>query len=203
MQPPGQIMSEALESAELKASGPRHLVGTASLLALVALEIDQLSKLWIRETLAFGESIPNEGSVRLTYTANPGVAFGIPSSPAVSLLVPIAAVLGCLVIFWRFQRSNSTLLNFGIAVLVGGTLGNLIDRIVHGHVTDFIEMAFSGRDVIVVFNVADLCVVLGFVIVEVFLIGALVGIIRKNGLSYNPVTPFIARRIGKRRTGEK
>ena len=202
MQPPGQIMSEALESAELGASGPRHLVGTASLLALVALEIDQLSKLWIRETLAFGESIPNEGSVRLTYAVNPGVAFGIPSSPAVSLLLPMAAVLGCLVIYWRFQRSNSTLLNIGIAVLVGGTLGNLIDRIVHGHVTDFIEMAFSGGDVMVVFNVADLCVILGFVILEVFLTGTIVGIIRKKGLSYNPVMPFIATRIGKRRAGK-
>jgi signal peptidase II len=202
VQPPGQIMSEALESAELRASGSRHLVGTASLLALVLLEIDQLTKLWIRETLAFGESIPNEGSVRLTYAVNPGVAFGIPSSPAVSLLLPIAAVLGCLVIYWRFQRSNSTLLNIGIAVLVGGTLGNLIDRIVHGHVTDFIEMAFSEGDVMVVFNVADICVILGFVILEVFLIGTIVGIIRKKGLSYSPVMPFIATRIGKRRAGK-
>jgi signal peptidase II len=195
-------MSEALESGELEASGWRHLVGTASLLALVALEIDQLSKLWVRETLALGESIPREGSVRITHAVNPGVAFGIPASPLVSLLLPIAAVLACLVIYWRFQRFNSTLLNIGIAVFVGGTLGNLVDRVAHGHVTDFIEMVFSGGDVIVVFNVADLCVILGFVILEVFLIGTIVGIIRKKGLSYNPVTPFIATRIGKRRAGK-
>lgn len=196
-------MSEALGNGELEASGRRHLVGTASLLALVALEIDQLSKLWVRETLALGESIPSEGSVRITHAVNRGVGFGIPASPPVSLLLSIAAVLACLVFYWRFQKFNSTLLNIGIAAFVGGSVGNLVDRIVHGHVTDFIEMGFSGGDVIVVFNIADLCLILGIVILEIFLIGAIVGIIRKKGLRYNPVTPFIVRRVAMRRTEKK
>jgi signal peptidase II len=196
-------MSDALDSGEVKASGCRHLVGAASILALVALEIDQLSKLWVRETLALGESIPSEGSVRITHAVNSGVGFGIPASPPVSLLLPVAAVLACLVIYWRFQKFDSTLLNIGIAVFVGGSMGNLVDRILHGHITDFIEMVFSGGDVIVVFNVADLCVILGFLILEVFLIGAIVGIIRKKGLKYNPETPFIPRRTAMRPTRDK
>lgn len=196
-------MAKVLEKADLNSSDWRHLVGTASLLALVTLEIDQLSKLWVRETLALGESIPSEGSIRVTHAANSGVAFGIPASPPVSLLVPLAAILACLVIYWRLQRYNSTLLNIGTAVFVGGTLGNLVDRIAQGHVTDFIEWVLPGGNVIVVFNVADLCVTLGIVILEAFLIGAIVGVIRKKGVRYDPVTPLMARLIGSRRTGEK
>ncbi|MDM8000749.1 MAG: signal peptidase II [Dehalococcoidia bacterium] len=196
-------MSEAVENEGLKAPDWCHLAGTACLFGVLALEADQLTKLWVRGTLALGESVPNQGSIRITHAANSGVAFGIPASPLVSVLLPAAAVFACLAICWRFQRLNSTLLNFGIAVLIGGTLGNLIDRVLHGHVTDFIEMVFSGGDVVVIFNIADICVVLGFVILEVVLIGAIVGMIRKKGLSYDPVTPLVATWIAKRRATEK
>ncbi len=176
---------------------------SAPFLALVALEIDQLSKLWVRETLALGESVPREGILHLTHVVNPGVVFGIPASPTVSLVLPVAVILVCLLIYWRFERSNSTLLNIGIGLFVGGSLGNLVDRIAYGQVTDFVELTLSGGDVTLVFNVADLCVVLGIVALEIFLIGVIIGLIRKRGLMYNPVMPFVARHIARRRSRDK
>jgi signal peptidase II len=173
-------------------------VRSAPFLALVALEIDQLSKLGVRETLELGESIPREGSLHLTRVVNPGVVFGIPASPTVSLVLPVAVILVCLLIYWRFERSNSVLLNIGIGLFVGGSLGNLVDRIAYGQVTDFVELTLRGGDVTLVFNVADLCVVLGIVALEIFLIGVIIGLIRKRGMMYNPMMPFIARHIGRR-----
>jgi signal peptidase II len=180
-----------------------HYVLTAPFLGLAALELDQLTKLLVRETLLPGESIPHEARLRLTHVVNPGILFGAPASPFVSLLLPFAMILGSLAIYWRFRRSNSTLLNIGTGLFVGGTLGNLVDRIIQGHVTDFIEVVSSGGDVSTVFNLADLCIIVGIFILEVFLIRYIIRLIMQKGLRYNPVKPAMARIIRRRKPTEK
>ena len=196
-------MREATQTGYLNAAtGWRYLVGAAPFLALAALELDQLSKLWVRESLVLGESIPLGGSLHLTHVVNPGVIFGIPASPIVSLVLPVAVILTCLVIYWRFEKTNSALLNIGIGLFIGGSLGNLVDRIAFGEVTDFIQLTLSGGEVNLIFNLADLSVLLGLAALEIFLIGVIVRLIRKKGLTYNPVMPFIARHIGRRRNGK-
>lgn len=182
-------MRRAVESRELRSTGWWHYVKTAPFLALVSLELDQLTKLSVRETLALGESVPGGGSLRLTHVVNPGVVFGIPASPTVSLVVPLAAIVACLVLYWRFERSNSLALNIGIGLFIGGSLGNLVDRIAYGHVTDFIEVVLSAEKVAIIFNLADLWVILGLVLLETFLIGVIVRTIRERGVMYNPMRP--------------
>ena len=145
-------------------------VRTAPFLALVALEVDQLTKLGVKESLPTGESIPQAVSLRITNVVNPGIVLGISVPPAVSLLLPLVMIVGCLVLYWRFERSNSALLKVSVGLFVGGSLGNMVDRIAYGHVTDFIELISSGGYVRTVFNVADVCIILGIVILEVFLI---------------------------------
>jgi signal peptidase II len=180
-----------------------HQVQTAPFLGLVALELDQLTKLLVRETLLLGESIPHEARLRITHVVNPGILFGTPASPLVSLLLPLAMILGALAVYWKFHRSKSTLLNVGTGLFVGGTLGNLIDRIIQGHVTDFIEVVSSGGDVSTVFNLADLCIIAGIVILEAFLIRLIIRVIMEKGIRYNPLKPAIARIIRGRGPKEK
>lgn len=183
--------------------GLRHQVQAAPFLALVALELDQLTKLLVKESLPQGESIPRNASLAITRVVNPGIAFGVSASATVSLLLPIAMIFASLIIYWRFERSNSTLLNVGVGLFVGGSLGNLVDRIAYGNVTDFIEVISSGGNVRTVFNVADLCIILGVVILEVFLIRLIIRLILKRGYRENYLTPFIMKHILKRGPREK
>lgn len=183
--------------------GLRHHVQTAPFLALVALVLDQLTKLLVRLCLQLGESIPDEGRLRITHVANPGLVFGMSASSTASLLLPLAMISVSLVLYWRFERSKSALLNVGTGLFIGGTMGNLVDRITQGHVTDFINVISSGGDVSTVFNVADLCVIAGIVILEVFLIRLIIRIIMNKGIRYNPLKPVIVRIIHRRGPKEK
>jgi signal peptidase II len=175
----------------------RH-VQTAPLLGLVALELDQLTKLLVRETILPGESIPHETRLRITHVVNPGILFGTPASPLVSLTLPLAMILVSLAIYWRFRKPRSKLLSIGTGLFVGGTLGNLLDRIIYGHVTDFIEVVSSTGDVSMVFNLADLCIIAGIFILEAFLIRHIIRLIMQKGLRYNPLKPAMLRIIRRR-----
>jgi len=173
-------------------------VQTAPFLGLVALTVDQLTKLLVRETLLPGESIPLDARIRITHVVNPGILFGAPASPLVSLILPLAMILAALGIYWKFHQSNSRLLNAGTGLFVGGTLGNLLDRIIFGHVTDFVEVITFGGDVRTIFNLADLCIIAGIVILEIFLIRHIIGLIRQKGMHYNPLKPAVERFIHRR-----
>lgn len=178
-------------------------VQTAPFLGLVALELDQLTKLVVRETLLPGEAIPHDARLRITNVVNPGILFGAPASPLVSLLLPLGMILVVLGLYWRLHRSGSALLNVGTGLFVGGTLGNLLDRIIYGHVTDFVEVVTFGGYVRTIFNLADLCIIAGIIILEVFLIRHIIRAIREKGLNYNPVKPAVAKMIRRRHPTEK
>lgn len=173
-------------------------VQTAPFLGLVALELDQITKLLVRQTLLPGESIPHDARIRITHVVNPGILFGAPASPLVSLLLPLAMILAALGIYWKFHRSKSKLLNVGTGLFVGGTLGNLLDRIIYGHVTDFVEVITYGGYVRTIFNLADLCIIAGIIVLEVFLIRHIIGLIRQKGMHYNPLKPAVARFIHRK-----
>ena len=185
------------------APGLLHFVQTAPFLGLVALELDQLTKLLVRETILPGESIPHDARLRLTHVVNPGILFGAPASPLVSLLLPLAMILVSLAIYWKFRKPSSTLLSTGTGLFIGGTLGNLIDRIIHGHVTDFIEVVSSAGDASMVFNLADLCIIAGIIVLEAFMIRHIIRLIMQKGLRYNPLKPAMVRIIRRRKPTEK
>jgi len=175
----------------------------APLVALLALEADQLSKLLVRESLTLGEAVPQEAWLRLTYVVNPGIFLGLPASPMISMVLPAAMILATLILYWRLERTNDVLLNLGTGLFIGGSLGNLVDRIAYGGVTDFVELITSGGKVSTVFNVADLCAVLGILMLEVFLIRYIVGLIREKGMHYNPLAPHMARLLHRKRSADE
>jgi signal peptidase II len=139
--------------------------------ALLVVTADQLSKFWIRSNLALGESIPETGFFRLTHTQNTGAAFGLFQEH--SLILAIIAIIGSIVIlflvFFMYRRLyilNTTLGKLSLGLILGGTVGNLIDRLRYGgNVTDFIDFSFWPA-----FNIADSSTVVGAFILAYALI---------------------------------
>lgn len=134
------------------------------LIALLIVVADQLGKLWIRSNLAVGESVFELGFFRLTHVSNTGAAFGIFRGHTLPLTVVscvgIALLLLYAFLFYRqFPQLDRWLAWTGLGLILGGTIGNLIDRLRLGYVTDFIDFGFWPA-----FNVADSAIVIGVII---------------------------------------
>ena len=125
--------------------------------------LDVASKLWALKNLQMGNTQPFlPGILQLTLTTNIGGAFGVGREfgPLMTIL-PIAICAG--IIFWIYKREKSgahlTLLeSAAFGLVVGGALGNIIDRLLRGKVTDFLEFAFVSYPI---FNVADALIDVG------------------------------------------
>ena len=135
------------------------------LTALLVVAADQLSKIWIRSNLAIGESLPEAGLFRLTQVRNTGAAFGL--FPDQSFPLTIVALIGVVVILLftllfsrQFPFFGDRLGKLALGLILGGTVGNLIDRLHLGYVTDFIDIGIWPA-----FNVADSAVVIGVILV--------------------------------------
>jgi len=125
--------------------------------AIGVLVADQLSKAWVRQNLALGESLPPDAPLRLTHIHNAGAVFGLTANP-VFLALLNAAVLLFVLLYYR--RLSSLALRASLGLVLGGGMGNLLDRLRMGYVTDFMDVR-----VWPIFNVADSAVVVGSVIV--------------------------------------
>ena len=128
----------------------------------VALILDQASKFIVEQNLSrTGPSVPVLGNFfRLTYIHNPGAAFGLNiGSPHLHTLISILA-LGILIwLFWTLPKDDR-LLRVGLALVLGGAVGNIIDRFRLGEVIDFLDVGI-GTLRWPVFNFADSFVTVG------------------------------------------
>lgn len=109
----------------------------------LTLLIDQLTKTWVVQNMMMYESrvpIPAlEDFFRITRSFNTGAAFGIFSeSGEIFLVIAVVVVVVMLFVYPRIPKGQ-WLLRFGMALVAGGALGNAIDRLVYGHVVDFIN----------------------------------------------------------------
>ena len=141
---------------------------TTSLLLMAA---DQLSKFWIRSNLAIGESVFEVGFFRLVHVYNTGAAFGLFQGQSflltiIALVSVIALLLYAFFFHHKFPFLGSRLGKLALGLVLGGAVGNLIDRIYLGHVTDFIDFDFWPA-----FNIADSAIVVGVIILAYSLIG--------------------------------
>ena len=133
---------------------------------------DQASKIWIVQNFALYESVPVIGGLfNLTYLTNNGAAFSIlAGQPALWRQVFfIAAACAALVFIGIAQRSfgsQSRMYSVALALIAGGAIGNLIDRIRLGYVVDFLDVYFRSYHW-PAFNVADSAITVG---VTVFII---------------------------------
>lgn len=140
-------------------------------LALIAgvLALDAVSKKLITNSLTPGElrePIPALGEYfQITLSYNTGAAFGIlPQAGNIFLTIAVVVVVGMLLFYNRIP-DNAPVTRMATGLVVGGALGNALDRIQHGHVIDFIHYSLPQLDLSNVSNLADHAIVLGVILV--------------------------------------
>jgi signal peptidase II len=146
------------------ASASRAAWSRAVLVGAVVIALDQLTKALIRSSIALGGTRHLWLGVKLVHTTNSGVAFSLLSGSAVTVTVLALVVLAVLVSYFA-RNSSQPLLWVPTGLVAGGALGNLIDRLRIGAVTDFIKFPDWPA-----FNVADSAITIGVVIL-VLMIG--------------------------------
>ena len=134
------------------------------LIALLVVAADQLSKVWIRSNLLVGQSLFEAGFFRITHVNNTGAAFGLFQGQ--SFLLTIVALVGitvllvyALVIYRKFPLLDNRLGRSTLGLVLGGAVGNLIDRLRFGYVTDFIDVGRWPA-----FNIADSAITVGVIL---------------------------------------
>ena len=121
---------------------------------------DQISKRWVRGLSGRRELIP--GVLRLRPVRNTGMAFSMLSGHFWLLTLATAAIIAALVAWLLKKPEEPPLMRAGFWMIAGGGLGNLVDRLLQGSVTDFLELEFAR---FAIFNVADVCICVGAALV--------------------------------------
>jgi signal peptidase II len=131
------------------------------LIALVVILIDQVTKWFVNTTMDLGESIPIiERVLYITSHRNQGAAFGILQGQMWFFYIVTIVVIGVLVYYIQKEAKNSRFLGITLGVILGGAIGNFIDRVVRGEVTDFVDVYIFTYN-FAIFNVADMALVIG------------------------------------------
>lgn len=131
------------------------LVYTAAL-ALAVFVADQAVKRVVEGSMDLGESIPViSGVLHITYIENSGGAFGLLQDSQALLLVGSVVAVG-VVLFMLISQPPSPAMAAGCGLVLGGAAGNMLDRVVSGSVTDYVDLR-----VWPIFNIADVGIVLG------------------------------------------
>ncbi|WP_114192677.1 signal peptidase II [Edaphovirga cremea] len=137
-------------------------------LALIVLVLDLGSKQWVMAHFYLGESVPLVPFFNLTYAHNPGAAFSFLADKGGWqrwFFAAIALVISVVLIVLMYRSSaKQRLVNAAYALIIGGALGNLFDRMVHGVVIDFIDFYVNDWHW-PVFNLADTAICIGAVII--------------------------------------
>jgi len=138
---------------------------TWMVVATVIAVADQLTKWAIVEWVPLYDKVPINSFINLTHQKNSGAAFSFLADAGgwqrwffVVLASGVSVVVA--VWLWRIRNAGQTVLSAGLALVLGGAIGNLVDRILLGHVTDFIQVWF-GSWAFPSFNVADAGITVG------------------------------------------
>tara|TARA_Y200000002_G_scaffold331333_1_gene296451 strand:+ start:15 stop:497 length:483 start_codon:yes stop_codon:yes gene_type:complete len=136
-------------------------IGVVFILILLT---DQVSKIFLDNFLVYGEPRNIFPGISFQLVYNPGAAFGILSDQSGWqrwFLVLVSTCISLVLIFWIGKTVNSSRLEcFSITFILAGAIGNLLDRLVYGHVIDFISL-FYGEYFWPNFNIADSSITLG------------------------------------------
>ena len=137
--------------------------------SFLSVVVDQITKAITRNTMNLYDSISIIGNFfRLTYVENPGIAFGINFEGGPIIFTVLASIATVFVAWYLWQSKDSSLFNqLGLSLILGGAIGNLLDRYMFGRVVDFFHFTF-GQYSFPVFNIADICINIGVIL---FLLG--------------------------------
>lgn len=134
------------------------------------LVVDQVTKALVVAHVALGQRVQVLGDiVQIWHTQNRGAAFSLFQGGSILFLIVSVLALGMVAYFYRSLRAQSWWLHLVLGVILGGTLGNFIDRLRQGYVTDWASFGF-GNLRFPTFNVADSSIVVGIGVLVLYLL---------------------------------
>lgn len=139
--------------------------------SMLLVVLDQASKAWVLASLQVGEPVPVLAPIfSLVLTYNPGAAFSFLASESGwqrYFFVAVALGAAVLIVWMLLRHRNERFLCVALTLVLGGAIGNLIDRLVHGAVVDFLVFRWPGGPSLLdpwpAFNLADSCISVGAV----------------------------------------
>ncbi|MCG8271362.1 signal peptidase II [Aquamicrobium sp. NLF2-7] len=146
-------------------------LGLYAILAIVAIALDQLIKYAVESGLPFQEKIDLLPFLALFRTYNTGIAFSMLSSFGDTGLIVISLVVSAFIVYLALRSTPRQIFaRLGFALILGGAMGNVIDRAIYGHVVDYI-LFHTPHWSFAVFNLADVFISVGafLVVVEEFI----------------------------------
>ena len=138
--------------------GPLSAFGLGITAAVVV--IDQIAKLIVQSRLPEGQAIDVLPILTLLHVHNTGIAFSMLADSGFGVILLPLVVTAIVLVFWARNHEGGRLAAAGFALILGGAIGNLIDRLRLGYVTDFLLLHF-GDWTLFVFNLADAALTLG------------------------------------------
>ena len=154
---------------EVERQGSGWRGGLFLIIAVFVVALDQISKLWVRSYLGSYETIPLVGCLSLTNVRNTGSAFGLFANQAFLLTVVAIVVLVAILLFYRYFSRSNILGISALGLVFGGAVGNLIDRLRFGYVTDFVDVRLWRDFHWPAFNVADSAITVGSIMLVIFI----------------------------------
>jgi signal peptidase II len=146
-------------SSSSSGSGLTQWLGIASIVIL----LDQITKIMIAKLFAFGESRPLTSFFNLVLTYNKGAAFSFLAAESGwqrYLLTGLGIAAALFIVYLLRRHAGQKLFCWALALILGGAIGNVIDRIAYGHVIDFLDFHLGGWHW-PAFNVADSAISIG------------------------------------------
>jgi len=137
-------------------------------ISFIALIIDQFIKITISTKMLVHDSITIISNFfNITFVKNYGAAYSIFYGNTIFLIL-ISIISLFLIYFFLIKNKEFKKIDvFSYGILIGGILGNLIDRVIHGYVIDFLDFKIFGYD-FPVFNIADICIVISVFLIIIF-----------------------------------
>lgn len=132
-------------------------------LAIIVIVLDQISKHWISATLTYGEPVVFTSFFNFTLLHNPGAAFSFLSDAGGWqrwFFTVVAAVISVVLVIWLARVSEKRYEALALALILGGAIGNLYDRVALGYVVDFIVVHYQDY-YWPAFNIADSAITVG------------------------------------------
>lgn len=152
-------MADTVWKVGVRLTGPLTRLGL--LVAALVFAFDQLSKWWVLKIINLDEREPMQITpfVDLAMAWNKGVSYGLLSTHMQGLLVALSLVITVMLVLW-LAKAEKPIAAAGYGLLIGGALGNALDRVLHGAVADFVHLHW-GTFSWYIFNVADIAIVAG------------------------------------------
>lgn len=162
-QPESLLGTSLMATKNRFSSKPSTGIGLWIGIASIVILLDQLSKITVTKLFTYGESLPVTSFFNLVLAYNKGAAFSFLASESgwQRYFFTTVGIVAALVIVYMLRRhAGQRLFCLALALILGGAIGNVIDRVLYGHVIDFLDVHFGGWHW-PAFNLADSAIFIG------------------------------------------